>query len=97
MKKLKAAEGKAVIDSRTFLQKIKQPGGFLELIFGKGSKGINNVTSENSLWSPEKMAGLREYAPGSYGSGKQTGQQTAKASKGKFIIGKGSDYIKDLL
>jgi hypothetical protein len=44
------------------------------------------------------MEGLRKYAPGSYASsGKQTGQQTAKASKGKFIVGKGSDYIKDLL
>ena len=55
----------------------------------------NNVGGDSYAFSKENMAGLSKQAPAS--SGKQTGQQTAKASKGKFIIGKGSDYIKDLL
>jgi hypothetical protein len=57
--------------------------------------GNNVVGGDSYAWSKEKMAGLSKQAPAS--SGKQTEQQTAKASKGKFIIGKGSDYIKDLL
>jgi hypothetical protein len=66
-------------------------------LFRRAGGGNNVIGGDSSAWSKDKMEGLRKYAPGSYGSGKQTGQQTAKASKGKFIVGKGSDYIKDLL
>jgi hypothetical protein len=68
---------------------------FKDLIGQVSNNGV--IGGDSSAWSADKMEGLRKYAPGSYGSGKQTGQQTAKASKGKFIVGKGSDYIKDLL
>ena len=101
MKKLKAAEGTAVTNVPKFTRREPESGlKFIQenpQIIGKKSMGNNSVTSEDSLWSPEKMAGLRQYAKDSYGSGQQTEQQTAKASKGKFIIGKGKDYIKDLL
>jgi hypothetical protein len=66
--------------------------GIVERLAGKKQSA---TSGDMSLWSPEKMAGLSSPAPMS--SGTQTEQQTAKASKGKFIIGKGSDYIKDLL
>jgi hypothetical protein len=70
-------------------------GGFGSLLSDLFAKALKGDTT--STWSKEKMAGLSKYAPGSYGTGQQTAQQTAKASKGKFIVGKGSDYIKDLL
>jgi hypothetical protein len=63
-------------------------------VVGRGV-GNNVIGGDSSAWSKEKMAGLSNQASAS--SGKQTEQQTAKASKGKFIIGKGADYIKDLL
>jgi hypothetical protein len=68
---------------------------FADLFRRAGAIGNNVVGGDSSAWSKEKMAGLSKQASAS--SGKQTEQQTAKASKGKFIIGKGSDYIKDLL
>ena len=68
---------------------------FADLFRRAGAIGNNVIGGDSSAWSKEKMAGLSKQA--STSSGKQTEQQTAKASKGKFIIGKGSDYIKDLL
>ena len=65
-------------------------GGLLPDLFKKVLQGD---TTSASTWSKEKMAGLSSYAPGSYG----TGQKTAKAKKGSFIITKGKDYLKDLL
>jgi len=65
-------------------------------IFSKVSNGV--IGGDSSVWSKDKMAGLSSYAPGSYGRGeKSTGQKTAKAKKGSFIITKGKDYLKDLL
>jgi hypothetical protein len=64
-------------------------------LFKRAGGGNNVIGGDSSAWSKEKMAGLSKQASAS--SGEQTGQQTAKASKGKFIVGKGSDYIKDLL
>ena len=66
-------------------------GGFGSLLPDLFAKVLKGDTT--STWSKEKMAGLSEYAPGSYG----TGQKTAKAKTGAFIVGKGKDYLKDLL
>jgi hypothetical protein len=67
----------------------------LQIFLEELAEANNVIGGDSSAWSKEKMAGLSKQASAS--SGKQTEQQTAKASKGKFIIGKGSDYIKDLL
>ena len=78
--------------------KVKKAGfGSIVNLFKEVFKKAGVQGSAGPIWSKENMAGLSKYAPGSYGTGQQTAQQTAKASKGKFIIGKGSDYIKDLL
>jgi hypothetical protein len=42
------------------------------------------------------MAGLSKYAPGSYGTGQQMHSRQLKPLK-ENLLGKGSDYIKDLL
>ena len=78
--------------------KVKKAGfGSIVNLFKEVFKKAGVQGPAGPIWSKENMAGLSKYAPGSYGTGQQTAQQTAKASKGKFIVGKGSDYIKDLL